>query len=88
MCLCMYVCIYTCVQGGSCNAFTEGEYTCYQFDVDAPFLAATLDIFLHCFRAPLLASSAVDREVKAIHNEFNIAKIEDANRYQLVTSSS
>ena len=88
MCLCMYVCIYTCVQGGSCNAFTEGEYTCYQFDVDAPFLAASLDIFLHCFRAPLLASSAVDREVKAIHNEFNIAKIEDANRYQLVTSSS
>eukprot|EP01036_Dinobryon_divergens_P028604 gene28604-37575_t len=65
--------------GGSCNAFTEGEYTCYQFDVDAPFLAASLDIFLQCFRAPLLAPSAVDREVKAIHNEFNIAKIEDAN---------
>ena len=69
------------VIGGSCNAFTEGEYTCYQFEVDSPFFAEALDIFIHCIRDPLLASSAAEREIRAIHSEFNLAKVDDDSRY-------
>lgn len=66
--------------GGSCNAFTEGEYTTYHFDVSTKHFAEALDIFSHCFVHPLLAPGALSREIKAIESEFNIAKTSDSSR--------
>jgi secreted Zn-dependent insulinase-like peptidase len=68
--------------GGSCNAFTEGEYTVYQFDVDSSYFSEALDIFGNCFIAPVLSKSATDREINAIESEFNLAKSDDGSRLQ------
>jgi secreted Zn-dependent insulinase-like peptidase len=53
--------------GGFCNAFTEGEFTAYQFDVDSESFAEGLDIFAQCFISPLLKKESVEREIKAIN---------------------
>lgn len=68
--------------GGSCNAFTEGEYTTYQFDANAEHFREALDIFASCFISPLLSTSAAEREISAIDSEFNLAKIDDGSRLQ------
>jgi len=68
--------------GGSCNAFTEGEYTTYQFDSNAEHFREALDIFASCFISPLLSASAAEREISAIDSEFNLAKIDDGSRLQ------
>lgn len=68
--------------GGFCNAFTEGEHTVYQFDVDNEAFAEALDIFAHCFISPLLSSSAVQREVLAVESEFVGARMSDSARLQ------
>lgn len=71
---------YVSSHGGSCNAFTEGEYTVYQFDVSADYFAETLDIFAQCFISPLLSFSSATREVNAIESEFNLARMSDSTR--------
>jgi nardilysin len=68
--------------GGGCNAYTEGEHTVYQFDVLSQHFAEALDIFAHCFISPLLSFSSADREIDAIESEFNIARMDDYNRWQ------
>lgn len=73
--------------GGSCNAFTEGEYTVYSFDVLSNAFAEALDIFAQCIIAPKLNTSALDREVEAIESEFRIAQMEDDSRLAQLTSS-
>ena len=68
--------------GGSCNAFTEGEHTVYQFDITSEYFAEALDIFACCFKSPLLSISASDREIKSIESEFSLAKGSDGTRLQ------
>lgn len=68
--------------GGFCNAFTEGEHTVYQFDVDNEAFPEALDIFAHCFMSPLLSSSAIQREVLAVESEFVGARMSDGARLQ------
>lgn len=68
--------------GGGCNAYTEGEYTVYEFDVLCQHFTEALDIFAHCFISPLLSFSSSDREIEAIESEFNIARMDDYNRWQ------
>jgi nardilysin len=68
--------------GGSCNAFTEGEYTVYQFDIAQEHFTKGLDIFACCFKSPLLSFSASDREIKSIDSEFSLAKTSDGTRLQ------
>lgn len=72
--------------GGSCNAFTEAEYTVYQFDINNAYFSAGLDVFAQCFISPLLAQGAVDREINAIDSEFDLAKNSDASRLQQLMS--
>lgn len=66
--------------GGSCNAYTEVEYTSYQFDVTSQHFSEALDIFANCFISPTLSFSSSDREIEAIESEFNIALTDDSNR--------
>lgn len=66
-----------------------GEYTVYQFDVMTKYFAEALDIFAQCLMSPLLSYSAADREIEAIESEFNIALMDDYNRYvQLLSHDS
>lgn len=75
--------------GGSCNAFTEGEYTGYEFDVASEYFSEALDIFANCFKSPLFSMNAADREVVSIDNECNLARADDSARLlQLFCSSA
>jgi insulysin len=40
--------------GGSSNAHTDGEETCYVFDVEAEHLEHAMDMFADLIAAPLL----------------------------------
>lgn len=66
--------------GGSCNAYTEGECTVYQFDVTHDAFAAALDIFAQCFLAPLLSNEAMSREINSIQSELELQLVEDESR--------
>lgn len=73
---------------GSCNAFTEGEHTVYQFDIAEEHFTAALDIFACCFKSPRLAIGSSDREIKSIESEFNLAKVSDGTRLQQLMCDS
>jgi secreted Zn-dependent insulinase-like peptidase len=68
--------------GGNCNAYTEGEYTVYQFDVSSEYFDNALDIFAQCFISPILSMSSSEREIKAIESEFKLALNSDESRLQ------
>ena len=55
--------------GGSSNAYTDTEDTCYFFDVSAPYLGGALERFARFFVAPSFTASATARELNAIDAE-------------------
>ena len=55
--------------GGSSNAFTDLEHTCYYFDVQANCLEGALDRFAQCLISPLFTPSALEREIQAVDSE-------------------
>ena len=57
--------------GGRHNAYTSFEHTNYIFDVDAEFLAPTLDRFAQFFIAPLFSEHYVEREKNAVNSEYS-----------------
>lgn len=60
---------YISANGGSNNAFTAGEDTCYFFDVNGDGLSGGLTRFADFFRSPLFTESGTAREVDAIDSE-------------------
>ncbi len=56
--------------GGVRNAFTMADRTCYIFSVNNEGFSEALDRFGHFFIAPLFSKSGVERECKAIHQEY------------------
>lgn len=73
--------------GGFCNAFTEGEYTNYVFDINGEYLTEAFDLFANCFIAPKLSLDSSERELKAIDSEFHLAEMSDSARSQEVMCS-
>ncbi|KAH9621847.1 hypothetical protein KSS87_013161 [Heliosperma pusillum] len=57
---------YLSKHGGSSNAYTETQHTCYHFDVKPDFLKAALERFSHFFISPLVKGEAMEREVLAV----------------------
>lgn len=55
--------------GGSENACTDAEITCYYFDVSQPAFPKALDIFANFFVKPLLREDALARFDLLIHTE-------------------
>jgi insulysin len=55
--------------GGSSNAFTGLEHTCYYFDVQAESLDGALDRFSQNFICPLFDQNALEREIQAVDSE-------------------
>ena len=63
--------------GGYTNAYTEYEFTNYQFQVDYTALQSALDQQAWLFHKPLLKREAMDREIKAVENEFQGTYVSD-----------
>lgn len=65
---------YLQARGGMCNAFTEKDRTIYGFSIQdgchRKDFAEALDRFSHFFIDPLFSSSALQREMHAVHHEF------------------
>ena len=66
--------------GGYTNAFTECEYTCYHFDVNADHLQPAMDRLARFFVGPLLRAEAAEREVRSVNSEFDQARTNDTAR--------
>ena len=67
-------------RGGSSNAYTAAEDTCYHFDVDATDFEGALDRFAAFFEAPTFSPSGVERELEAIESEDSKNKLSDGFR--------
>ncbi|KAJ8983824.1 hypothetical protein NQ317_008950 [Molorchus minor] len=66
--------------GGSDNASTDAETTCFYFECLEKHLHSALDKFAQFFIAPLMKKSAMTREREAIESEFQIALPSDSSR--------
>lgn len=73
---------YLSKHGGSSNAYTETEHTCYHFEVKREFLKDALKRFSRFFISPLVKAEAMEREVLAVDSEFNQALQSDSCRLQ------
>jgi len=66
--------------GGSNNAWTATEHTCFFFDIHHQHLEAALDRFSQFFTAPLLSEEFVNKERKNIDAEFKLKLKDDIRR--------
>ncbi|GAB2274251.1 hypothetical protein Dimus_009016 [Dionaea muscipula] len=73
---------YLSKHGGSSNAYTEVEHTCYYFEVKGEFLHGALKRFSQFFTSPLVKMEAMEREVLAVDSEFHQALQNDACRLE------
>ncbi|BFG33740.1 hypothetical protein CerSpe_200140 [Prunus speciosa] len=73
---------YLSKHGGSSNAYTEAEHTCYHFEVKREFLKGALRRFSQFFVSPLVKIEAMEREVQAVDSEFNQALQNDSCRLE------
>ncbi|KAL5720801.1 nardilysin [Ranunculus cassubicifolius] len=73
---------YLSKHGGSSNAYTETEYTCYHFEVNREYLKGALKRFSQFFISPLVKAEAMEREVMAVDSEFNQVLQNDSCRLQ------
>ncbi|XP_071897732.1 nardilysin isoform X4 [Anas platyrhynchos] len=73
--------------GGSENASTDCERTVFYFDIRQQYFKAALDRWAQFFIHPLMIRDAIDREVEAIDNEYQLAKPCDTNRWELLLGS-
>lgn len=56
--------------GGYSNAATMDDTTEYHFTVDPNSFSQALDIFAQFFISPLFNQSSLEREIKAVDNEY------------------
>ncbi|KAL5104318.1 Nardilysin [Taenia crassiceps] len=76
-------------RGGGSNACTDGDYTMFFFDIQRVNFEEALDKFANFFIAPLLSQDCIDRELEAVHSEFELCKADDSCRFDhLLTSFS
>lgn len=70
--------------GGSNNAWTGTEHTCFFFDVSPNAFEAGLDRFSQFFTAPLFNPEALDKERQAVESEYKLKLNDDSRRlYQV-----
>ncbi len=66
--------------GGSNNAWTATEHTCFFFDINHHHFAEALDRFSQFFIAPLLSEEFINKERKNIDAEFKLKLKDDIRR--------
>lgn len=70
--------------GGSNNAWTGTEHTCFFFDVSPNAFESGLDRFSQFFTAPLFNPEALDKERQAVESEYKLKLNDDSRRlYQV-----
>jgi len=70
--------------GGSNNAWTGTEHTCFFFDVSPNAFESSLDRFSQFFTAPLFNPEALDKERLAVESEYKLKLSDDSRRlYQV-----
>ena len=67
-------------RGGEYNAFTAHDRTVYGFSINHEGLEGGLERLAHFFIDPLFSSSAIEREMHAVHHEFEDNIENDASR--------
>ncbi|VDD81183.1 unnamed protein product [Mesocestoides corti] len=78
---------YVCQRDGFTNAFTDGEFTIFYFDIQRRHFGPALDKFANFFVSPLLSEDCVNRELEAVHSEYELAKANDHWRLEHFVSS-
>nr|CAH7725466.1 unnamed protein product [Callosobruchus chinensis] len=73
--------------GGSDNASTDAETTCFYFECLEKHLHEALDKFAQFFIAPLMKREAMTREREAIESEFQMALPSDSSRKEQLLCS-
>ena len=71
--------------GGSNNAWTGTEHTCFFFDVELDAFENALDRFSQFFTAPLFNEEALDKERQAVDSEYKMKLNDDSRRLYQVT---
>jgi secreted Zn-dependent insulinase-like peptidase len=66
--------------GGSNNAWTATEHTCFFFDIGQQHFSAAIERFGEFFTAPLLSEEFVNKERKNIDAEFKLKLKDDIRR--------
>jgi len=66
--------------GGSNNAWTATEHTCFFFDIHHNYFTEALDRFSQFFISPLLSNDFAAKERKNIEAEFNLKLKDDIRR--------
>ncbi len=70
--------------GGSNNAWTGTEHTCFFFDISPTAFDKGLDRFSQFFIAPLFNEEALDKERQAVESEYKLKLKDDSRRlYQV-----
>ncbi|GLT17405.1 peptidase M16 [Vibrio zhanjiangensis] len=70
--------------GGSNNAWTGAEHTCFFFDAMPSAFCHCLDRFSQFFTAPLFNAEALDKEREAVDSEYKLKLNDDSRRlYQV-----
>ncbi|CAI9149391.1 unnamed protein product, partial [Rangifer tarandus platyrhynchus] len=66
--------------GGSANAYTSRFSTVFSFAITPAFLLPALERMADAFAAPLLNKAQMDKEVHAVHAEYQVDINDDARR--------
>ncbi|MHC6526730.1 insulinase family protein [Vibrio proteolyticus] len=75
---------YISQHGGSNNAWTGTEHTCFFFDITPNGFEKGLDRFAQFFSAPLFNEEALDKERQAVDSEYKLKLNDDSRRlYQV-----
>ena len=75
---------YISQHGGTNNAWTGTEHTCFFFDVTPNAFENALDRFSQFFTAPLFNEEALDKERQAVDSEYKLKLNDDSRRlYQV-----
>ena len=75
---------YIVKNGGDYNASTQRDRTIYYFDVSNEGFEGALDRFAQFFICPIFNESTVEREIKAVDNEFSNNLNNDSSRVLLL----
>ena len=78
---------YLAKNGGDSNASTSKDRTIFYFDVSNEAFEGALDRFAQFFICPLFNEGSVEREIKAVDNEFSNNSNNDSWRFEQVKSN-
>ena len=73
--------------GGKSNAFTQEDKTTYFFNIANAGFEGALDRFANIFISPTFNEGSVEREIKAVDNEFSNALNQDRRRLNQLKNS-